>query len=213
MHLLGLGVDPENAELTALIERLAEARRQRNPLMVERLRAMGVEISLDDVRAAAGEEPGGPPRAILSRMHFALALQAKGYVHGPADAFRRYIGESAPAFVDKERLSPAEVFRAVHAAGGLAALAHPVHLACENDAQRLRVLKRLRSDGLDAVEVYHSDHDARLTRSLLETARRLGLGVVGGSDFHGVDRGRGKLGRPTVPLSAVDRRLRERLGL
>jgi predicted metal-dependent phosphoesterase TrpH len=70
-----------------------------------------------------------------------------------------------------------------------------------------RAVKSLTHDGLDGIEVYHSSHSDRQVRSYLDLARRLGLMVSGGSDFHGSAKSGVKLGRPRVPVEAVEQLL------
>ena len=120
--------------------------------------------------------------------------------------------DAAAAFVDKERLAPAQAIEGIHGAGGVAVLAHPPQLKYGNLAQLDRIVRTLVSQGLDAIEVYHSDHTPDQTRWYLELARRLGLLVSGGSDFHGAGKPEVRLGRPKVPLVAVEPLL-ARIGL
>ncbi len=205
VHVLGLFVDPDCGELRGLIERLQRARRERNPRILARLREMGAEISPEDIAP--------PGREIVSRAHIAAALVARGFASSKDDAFRRYVGEGAPGYVAKDRLPPAEVIAAIHAAGGLAVLAHPSHVPHENLAQLERIVRGLQRSGLDGLEAYHSDHTPLQTRRYLDLARALGLETTGGSDFHaGVIPGR-SLGRPKVPLGGLGAEVRHRLGL
>jgi len=200
LHLVGLGIDPRRRAVQGLARRLRASRDRRNPRMIEKLRALGVEISMAELRAVAGGE-------VLGRLHMATLLRRKGHVGSVGEAFRRYLGPGAPAFVDKERLEPAEAIDAIHDAGGLAVLAHPLQLNHGNDAQLERILRFLKRAGLDGLEVYHSDHADRQSRTYLDLARRLGLGVSGGSDFHGPDKPDARLGLPRVPLAAVEQLL------
>jgi len=173
----------------------------------------------DDVSSSGGlangtHNAGGTSASrTIGRMHFAQALIRKGYAKNVSDAFDRYIGTDAPAYVDKERLTPAQSIDAIHASGGLAVLAHPVSLNLENRLQIERVVRELAGYGLDGLESYHSDHDATYTRMLLDLARRLNLGVTGGSDFHGQAKPHVQLGQPPVPLAALTEKFRRHLGL
>ena len=271
MHLLGLGLDATSPRLKALLADQQAARAQRDPQMLAKLRALGVDITMDDVLRGAGEQrdagvnrstgilpvsrmgvspmqtlsgeqtspsqshadeiatscaghgrdaratgrEGETPssRRTIGRMHFAQALLRKGYVQTVSEAFARYLGNDAPAYVDKERLAPAQVIDTIHAAGGLAVLAHPVSLRLENRLQIERVVRDLTDHGLDGVEAYHSDHDAVYTRMVLDLARRLGLGATGGSDFHGTAKPHVQLGLPPTPLAALNEKFRRHLGL
>jgi len=201
MHLLGLGIDPRGESITALASRLREAREQRNPRIIARLNDLGVSITLDEV--IAGMPAPARDRRVVGRMHIAETMTAKGCVRSVDEAFAKFLGAGASAFVDKERVTPAQAIEAIRGSGGIAVLAHPVHLLCDNSAQLRRVVKELRSQGLGGIEVYHSDHDDFMTRLCLGLARELGLAVSGGSDFHGKGKPHVTIGRPRTPLSVV----------
>ena len=202
LHLLGLGIDPASDTLSAALETLQAARAERNPRMLKRLGELGMPLDMEDVLAAAGPAPAGQ-RHVVSRAHIAEAMRRKGYVSDLRQAFARWIGQGKPAYFDKERLAPAQAIGAIRRAGGLAILAHPVHLQLDNRLQLERVVRDLAGHGLDGIEVYHSDHSDALTRICLDLARRLGLAVTGGSDFHGPPKPHVRLGHPRVPLAAL----------
>jgi predicted metal-dependent phosphoesterase TrpH len=150
--------------------------------------------------------------AVIIRAHIAQLLVRKGYVANTQQAFARFVGASGPAYVEKDRLSVAEACSAIRAAGGVAVLAHAVQLRCPNFGVMERVVQEMTAAGLDGIEVYHPDHDAVMTRQCLDMARRLGLLLAGGSDFHGSPKQIDRLGTPRVPRAAVEP-LMERLGV
>ncbi len=205
MHVLALGVDPQSRGLRDTLDRLMAARNQRNPRIVARLRDMGVDISMPEVRDLAGGQ-------LVSRVHMAAVLRKKGYARSADDAFARYIGSGAPAYVDKARLPPAVAIERIHAGGGLAFLAHPPQIGYGNIARLARIVRSLLAEGLDGIEAYHPDHTPEQTRHYLDLARRMKLLVAGGSDFHGAAKPDVRLGRPRVPLAAVEQLL-AKLGL
>ena len=203
MHILGLGIDASSPAMEELTRRLRADREERNPKIIEKLRHLGIEITMEDVLAAAGRPAGNRPGTITSRVHMAEALRRKGVVRTAQEAFDRYLGAGAKAYVEKDRMAPSDVIGAVHDSGGLAILAHPVQLNCANTAQLERVVRELSHAGLDGIEAYHSAHSDRQTRLYRDLAERFGLAVVGGSDFHGSARPEAVLGRPRVPVAAV----------
>ncbi len=208
LHILGLGIDPDNGQLQKIARSLRQARNERNPQMLAKLHELGMDISMDDLVAlASGPDAADADSVMVGRLHMARLLRVKGYVRSEAEAFDRYIGTDKPAFVDKEKLSAREIIEAIHFAGGVAILAHPVELKCTNDAMLARVVKSLIHDGLDGIEAYHSSHNDRQVRSYLDLARRLGLMVSGGSDFHGSAKSGVRLGRPRVPIEVVEQLL------
>jgi len=211
MHLLGLGIDLASPALADMLRTLQAARTERNPKIVARLAELGMKLEWEDVLAVA--RPGPDEGRIVGRLHIAEALRRRGYVSDTQQAFDRWIGVDRPAYVDKERLSPAEAIRGIRQAGGLAILAHPVHLQCANRLQLERVVRELMPHGLEGIEVYHSDHSDVQTRIYLDLARKLGLEVSGGSDFHGAAKPGVRLGNPRVPVAALGEAMRRIAGL
>jgi predicted metal-dependent phosphoesterase TrpH len=181
MHILGYGVDPENPALKNLTATLIAGRDNRNPKIVEQLNEMGVAVTM---REWEDEAKGG----VLGRPHLAAILQRKGYVSSIKHAFDKYIGQGAPAYFDKERLTPRQAFERIAASGGVAALAHPIQLRTQNDAELERVVKDLVDLGLRGIEVLHSDHDDAWVEKCTRLADRFGLLKTGGSDFHGSNK-------------------------
>jgi predicted metal-dependent phosphoesterase TrpH len=196
MHILGLGIDIHNALLQGKLAQLQKAREERNPKIVERLRLSGVEVTYAEIQA---EAKGGQ----IGRPHFAQVLLDKGVVASFEEAFDRYLAKGAPAYVPKARMQSGEAIQAIHAAAGLAVLAHPLQLRLEGPALESLLLK-LKAEGLDGIEVFHSDHDLAQTQFIAELAKRHGLKVSGGSDFHGIPGKQVELGVPELPESLVE---------
>ena len=104
-----------------------------------------------------------------------------------------------PAYVEKYKMRPDEAVAAIHAAGGLAFIAHPGYYLQDEGAFRA-LLER----GFDGIEVYHPHHQPTIVARLLAIARDHGLLISGGSDFHGF-AGRDNLGEPPVPYALLER--------
>jgi predicted metal-dependent phosphoesterase TrpH len=196
MHLLGLNFDPSQVALQEKLLALQEARRQRNPMIVERLRAAGVDLSLAEVQA---EAKGGQ----IGRPHFAQVLLNKKAVGSFEEAFQKFLGKGAAAYVPKQRMKSADAIAAIHAAGGKAVLAHPVQLRLEKPALET-LLKELKGQGLDGIEVFHSDHNPDLEAYYGALAGSLDLRVSGGSDFHGIPGRRVELGKPRLSQAQLE---------
>ncbi len=204
VHILGLFIDPHCPELTALVEWLGRVRHERNVALIETLRGRGLDVSFEEWRQLAGGE------GVMGRPHLAELLVRKGTVADWNEAFADYIGPGAPGYVEKDRARPADICRAIHAAGGLAMLAHPTHLGYTNRAEAETRIRGLVEAGLDGLEAYHSDHSDPEVRMLLDLAARRHLAVSGGSDFHGPASNEGRLGRPRVPVSVLEALLARR---
>ncbi|MFP3938536.1 MAG: PHP domain-containing protein [Phycisphaerae bacterium] len=202
LHILGLGIDEKAPSIMRLAQRLRDARNTRNPRMIKRLQSLGVDIGLQDVRAVAGADDSDEQR-IIGRLHMAETLRQKGIVATTREAFDRYVGREAPAYVDKEKMDPAETIGAIRDADGAAVLAHPVQLGVADDELEV-IVRRFMDAGLNGIEAYHSDHSPRRTRLYMRLAERLGLFVSGGSDFHGSAKPDASLGKPRVPLSMAE---------
>jgi predicted metal-dependent phosphoesterase TrpH len=181
LHILGYCIDPHNAVLTEMTRQLIDARDNRNPRIIARLRELGIDITMDEALAQA---QGG----VLGRPHIAAILVRKGIVKSIKQAFDEYLGQGGKAFFDKERLSPRDAIGRIRQAGGLAVVAHPVQLRTSNDAQLDRVIKDLADLGLAGIEVVHSDHGAVEVEKYAALAERYHLLKTGGSDFHGTNK-------------------------
>jgi predicted metal-dependent phosphoesterase TrpH len=177
MHILGYLFDPAHAGLQAQLAQLRAGRSERNRQIMDKLRALGLELTWDEVHALAGGE-------VVGRPHFARALMARGHVQDKDEAFAKLLARGRPAYAERFRLSPAASIQMIRAAGGVAVLAHPCSLKL-GQKQLRAVLLELRAAGLGGVEVYHSEHNPRQTRLYLRLAADLGLACTGGSDFHG----------------------------
>lgn len=172
LHVLGYLFDPQEAALQEKLYQLRNARRLRAEGMVARLAELGLPISLERVLEIAGVGAVGRP-------HVAQALLETGHVATLREAFDRYIGNGGPAYVSRMRLTPPEAIALIHAAGGVAVMAHPIY-APDPDTW----IATLAEHGLDGLEVYYPDHDADFTRRMRLLARRHDLIMTGGSDFH-----------------------------
>ena len=190
-HLLGLHLRDFDA-LDARLAELRDMRRTRAERIVQRLNALGVRVTMDDVLAQAA---GGA----IGRPHVARALIANGWAGDIRAAFDRYLAAGRPAYVAKERLSIADAIAMVHRAAGLAVLAHPGSAAT---AERV---KGLAAVGLDGVEVRHPSHDEAEIARILSLTERLGLVPSGGSDWHGQSEGARALGSMRVPATWLTR--------
>lgn len=193
VHVLGYFLDPDNPELLAALQRLRDARRRRGQRMVEKLRAMGYDVSWERVQQIAADSSVGRP-------HVAEALLEKGYIADVSQAFNGLIGRNDRAYVEREKMTPREAVEIIVRLGGIAVLAHPRDLENLDD-----LLVDLKEAGLAGIEVYYQDYDEPTIQRLLETARRHNLLPLGGSDYHGIYGERERLpGDISLPQEAAD---------
>ncbi len=202
VHLLGYWPSRQpSPEFNAWLENERADRRDRNRRLAAALRDRGVDITVEEVEARG--------RSLTGRAHFARALVEKGYAHDNEDAFRRYLGRSAPSYVERQSQSTEDAVRKIRDSHGIPALAHPIRLGLSPDRER-EVLVRLKAAGLLALEVYHSEHPPEMQAHYRQLAEELDLIPTGGSDFHGspkpnIELGTGMYGNLRIPRQFLDR--------
>ena len=177
-HLLGFGIDPNNAALQFRLQYVVDMRNSRNARIVDKMcQELGFEITLEEVEREAGGD-------IVARPHFARVLLNKRYVSSMQEAFDIYLGKGGKAYVERFRISPEEAISLIHGAGGVCVLAHPNNLKLdpmETEAE----IRRLVGLGLDGIEARYNRHSAEDNARYLDLARRLEIITSGGSDYHG----------------------------
>jgi predicted metal-dependent phosphoesterase TrpH len=195
IHVLGYFLDPSDDALGSFLLAQRTARISRVEAIGAQLAVLGVPIAVDalalETSAASGRSIGRP--------QVAQAMVAAGHVTSVQEAFDRWLAHGRPGFVPREGVSPETVIRVIHTAGGIASLAHPGKLGLEPR------LKALANAGLDAVEVFHPDHDAFLVERYRSMARELSLLMTGGSDFHGDPSHGREPGAVSLPLIDFER--------
>ncbi|WP_243315465.1 PHP domain-containing protein [Geothrix paludis] len=208
LHVLGLLVDPADARFQGRLDELRSRRDDRNRRMLARLAELGCPITYEDVRAQA-ETP------LISRVHFAKALAARGFVKRAPEAFERLIGDDCPGFVPREELSPAEATRWIREAGGVPVVAHPGRFA-GGSFRWDEAMKDLQREGMEGLEGYYGEYRAAEQKHFVALAARLGMVVTGGSDYHGANKpglrlgaGRGGLKVPDSLLDDLERQQKE----
>jgi predicted metal-dependent phosphoesterase TrpH len=193
MHILGYRIAHHDERLAARLAEFRAMRRERALRMIGALREAGYGLTPDDVFKLAGE-------GSLGRAHIARALEETGATSSMGEAFRELIGAGRPFFVPKPHVSPEEVIGVILRARGIPVLAHPGISRVDD------LLERLIAAGLRGIEVWHSEHSAEDVHRYGEIARRRGLLVTGGSDYHGPGGSGGtkRLGGVDVPDAVLD---------
>jgi predicted metal-dependent phosphoesterase TrpH len=187
VHLLGYFIDPRSGELLHALERFRRGRYRRGEKIIDKLNRLGVDLRMETVMAIAGDSP-------LGRPHVADAMVREEYVVSYREAFARYLGYHAPAYVPRSGASLEQAIDLIHRSGGVAVLAHPGVL------NRDELIPEMVEMGLDGLEAYHYIHDPGTARRYVLLAHQHGLVFTGGSDCHGSrSGGRHLLGK--VPVS------------
>ena len=196
VHMLGYFVDPASPALLGFLAAQRQQRIDRIREMVAKLAIFGIRLDADAIVQPAIDDPGRS----VGRPWIARALVAGGHVKSTNDAFGIWLSRGRPAFVPRESAPPADVIERVHEAGGLASIAHPGLVGHDE------WIAPLAEAGLDAIEVYHTDHDRAATARYRALADRLNLLASGGSDFHGdPSHGATSPGAVTLPREDFDR--------
>jgi predicted metal-dependent phosphoesterase TrpH len=175
VHMLGYFLDPGDAALGEFLAAQRAVRIARVEAIGERLAALGMPVDLRQLLEEARQQTGRS----IGRPKVALAMIEAGYVADTREAFDKWLGRGCPAFIPRTGAAPEDVIAIVHHAGGLVSLAHPGRTGIDGR------IEELRNAGLDALEAYHSDHDASEVERYARLSRDLRLLSTGGSDFHG----------------------------
>lgn len=189
LHIIGYYIDWQNKWFRDKLLVFQDWRRDRARKIVEKLEELGMDVPYNLVIALEGR--------VVGRPHIAQAMVIRGYVKTTDEAFDKYLGTGKPAYLAKYPLSPAGAIKLIKKAGGLPVLVHPVFAHADN------MLPKLVEVGLGGIEVYHSKHNATVTKHYMRLARKHGLLITGGSDSHGSEDV--PIGSVRVPYSIVER--------
>ena len=194
VHILGYFIDYTNRQLLAKLENFKNSRLRRAQAMVAKLERLGIHIDWQRVLELAGTSTIGRP-------HIAQAMMEKGHVPSFKEAFDEYLGHGKPAYVEREKMLPAEAVAIIVKARGLAVLAHPL---TTEDPEGL--ILELKPAGLVGLEAYYNGYSAEEVERLVALAQKHDLVATGGSDFHGIEPDEETaIGGTDVPLEAAER--------
>jgi predicted metal-dependent phosphoesterase TrpH len=193
VHVLGYFIDYANPEFEKSLEKFRNSREGRARGMVAKLGVLGINIDWARVQALAGD-------GAIGRPHIARAMLEKGYINKFEEAFEKYIGRGGPAYVERDKMTPAEAVALILSARGLPVLAHPFTVTGPE-----KLVKGLKAAGLVGLEAYYKDASREDTGAMLRLAERYGLIVTGGSDYHGIGESHEvRPGGVDVPLKAAE---------
>ncbi|KPK46885.1 MAG: hypothetical protein AMJ77_04875 [Dehalococcoidia bacterium SM23_28_2] len=202
VHVLGYFLDWRNPAFQDRLDHLRRSRIERGQKMLAKLRRLGIALSWQRIKEIAGDGAVGRP-------HIALAMLEAGHISSFEEAFDLYLGRNKPAYVEREKITPAEAVQLLTDASGLPVLAHPRDLLNPEP-----LLVELKEAGLIGIEVYYQDYSQQAIERLLEVAHRHDLLPLGGSDFHGIggehERDLGDILLPFEPVEQLIALARQR---
>lgn len=198
-HILGYGIDITEKEINTAVEKAKELRLINNQRTAKALQKLGFNITVADARNIS-------PIGNLGRAHFAKVMELKGYVSSVKEAFDLYLQKGKPAYNSLRLLEAEEAIRLIHGAGGKAFLAH-LHLT-KKGGKLEEYVKELKGYGLDGIEGYYTEYDEAMEAEYRALAKKYGLSLSGGTDFHGSNKPHIKLGvgygNLKIPYSLLD---------
>jgi predicted metal-dependent phosphoesterase TrpH len=192
IHILGYCFDIDNARLLKEIGQFQNVRQNRIREMVSRLNELNVPLEAEAVFALANCRAPGRP-------HVARALVEAGLCDNLDEAFERFLKKNRPAWVPKHKMSAAHAIELIHHAGGAASMAHPGLNRTD------QVIPAMVEAGLDGIECFHTKHSSSTVEHYLQIAARFSLLVTGGSDCHGVSKGKPVIGSVKLPMEYVEK--------
>lgn len=177
IHIVGLFIDKEQPAFRDKIQEFVDSRILRNQKMCQKLTEAGCPLTYEEL---VQEFPG----SVITRAHYAQILLMKGYTKSLKEAFERYIGDRGPCFIPREKITPEDGVKLILSAKGIPVLAHPLLYGMGKD--RLQILvDRLKAVGLEAIEAVYCTYSPSEEAQMRELAKKNGLLISGGSDFHG----------------------------
>lgn len=188
LHILGYRIAPGSPRLEERLDYIRRCRGARNLKICEKLRRLGVDVTVEEAEEISGRE-------VVARPHIARLLVDRGYVSTVGEAFTKYLARGAAAYVSRERLSAEECISLINGAGGLAVLAHP-YQTCLDDEGLRALIKKLKDAGLWGIEAIYGANSPDVTYGHLKLAKKFGLYATAGSDFHGGNKAGVELGVP-----------------
>lgn len=180
IHIVGLFIDYKSESFQRYITSFVESREIRNEKMCRLLQAHGIDITYDKLKEIF-------PDAVITRAHYARFLTDNGYTGSMKEAFARYVGDYAPCFIPREKVTPAQAVRLIRDAFGIPVLAHPT-LYRMNRTRLEQLVMELKAAGLLAIEGIYSTYTPAETREIHDIADKYRLAISGGSDFHGSNK-------------------------
>lgn len=190
VHILGFYIDWSKSDFQGKINELMESRRIRLIKMIDNLNEIGIKLEYETVLNKSSS-------ASIGRPHLALALVESGYVSTVSEAFNKFLNNSSPIYVAKQKLDPASAIKMILSAGGTPVLAHPGYM-------QQNTIEELVSFGLMGLEAFHPCLEIQISNYYYELAKKYNLLITGGSDFHGLPDSKISIGEIRLPYKYIE---------
>ncbi len=192
LHVLGYFINWRNEKLKEILKQMCQNRKERIYEMADKLKEYGIDADAEEIIKYAGGK-------VISRLHVAKYLVEKGFIPSLKIAFDRYIGDGKPCYVNRFRFSLKEIINIIKDTGGISVIAHP---GLGNVSE---ILPALVENGIEGIEVYHSDYTGSVSKKLEKFAQEHNLLITGGSDCHGANKKQVLMGKIKLPYRYVQR--------
>lgn len=206
IHVVGLFINYRDEIFQNRLREFVDSRTNRNKKMCSLLQQFGIPVTYEELLEAY-------PDSVITRAHYARFMLEKGYVKSRQEAFERYLGDHAPCFIPREKITPAQAVQLILQTGGVPVLAHPI-LYHMSEEHLDKLVKELKESGLMGIEAIYSTYSAADERQIRALAAKYDLLISGGSDFHGANKpgldlgvGYGKLFVPLNLLGEIKKTL------
>ncbi len=202
IHIVGLYIDYTDKNFKKELEFLKQSREKRNEKIAARFCEIGIPVSYDEMKKMY-------EGAVITRANFADYLVRKGYVKSRNEVFDRYLGDSKPCYVPREKMLPEKAIKMIKSVGGVPVLAHPVLYHMGNE-QMNKLMDYLCQHGIAGLEAVYSTYTMGDELEMKHIAKERNLLISGGSDYHGANKpdielgtGRGHLFVPEEILTKI----------
>ncbi len=192
IHILGYFIDWKQGWFKKKLKEIQASRVERVYKMIDKLNAFDIVVGAEDIFKIAG-------KGSVGRLHIARAILNTGKIRSLKEVFDKYIGFLKPCYVPYTKFSPREAIETILKIGGVPVIAHPDFMGHDE------YIEEFVDYGLKGIEVYHTDHKPHISGRYKEIAKRYNLVITGGSDCHGLNKGRILMGGVRVPYELVDK--------
>lgn len=202
VHILGLNIDYKNPCFLSELKEFRDSRDKRNDKMIERLNENGFAITKEMVDKRFGN-------CVITRAHYAILMIELGYVKDKDEAFKYYLNKGCPCYVPRHKITPSDAVRLIKKSGGHPVMAHPVLYSFDEDTLEGLIIS-LKDEGLEGIEAIYCLNSPADDEKYSALAKKHGLHITGGSDFHGTAKpglemgtGYGSLRIPALILNHI----------